>query len=156
MTPTQIVLIEQSFAQVAPIADVAADLFYTRLFELDPSLRPMFKGDMQEQGRKLMQTISVVVHGLSRLDTIVPAVQALGRRHAGYGVRNSHYATVADALLWTLEQGLGEAFTADTRDAWATAYGLLASAMQAAAAEETSTLLLAEAMQVAVTERIAA
>jgi len=135
MTPEQIVLVQTSFAQVLPIADTAAVLFYQRLFELDPSLRPMFRGDMAEQGRKLMQTIAVVVAGLDKLDTLVPAVQALGRRHAAYGVRDGHYATVAAALLWTLEQGLGAAFTPAVRQAWATAYGLLASVMQAAAAE---------------------
>jgi len=135
MTPEQKRLVNESFALVEPIAATAAALFYARLFELDPSLRPMFRGDMAEQGRKLMQTIAVVVAGLDKLDTLVPAVQALGRRHAAYGVRDGHYATVAAALLWTLEQGLGAAFTPAVRQAWATAYGLLASVMQAAAAE---------------------
>src|SRR5881628_200425 len=101
MNPEQIMLVQASFVLVMPIAETAAALFYGRLFELDPSLRPMFRGDMAEQGRKLMQTIAVVVHGLDRLPTLVPAVEALERRHAGYGVRDEHYATVAAALLWT-------------------------------------------------------
>lgn len=135
MTPTQIALVQQTFEQVKPIADTAADLFYQRLFQLDPSLRPMFRGDMQEQGRKLMQMLSVAVAGLTRLDTLVPAVEALGRRHVGYGVQDAHYATVGAALLWTLGQGLGDAFTPDVEAAWATAYGVLSSVMQNAAAE---------------------
>jgi hemoglobin-like flavoprotein len=134
MTPTQIALVQQTFEQVKPIADVAAGLFYNRLFELDPSLRPMFRGDMQEQGRKLMQMLSVAVAGLTRLDTLVPAVEALGRRHVGYGVQDEHYATVGAALLWTLGQGLGDAFTPEVEAAWATAYGVLSSVMQNAEA----------------------
>jgi nitric oxide dioxygenase len=135
MTPEQIALIRTSFAQVLPIADAAAALFYDRLFTLDPSLRPLFRGDLKAQGRALMGMIRVVVNGLDRLDQIVPAVQNLGRRHAGYGVKDEHYATVASALLWTLEQGLGPAFTPETREAWTQAYTLLAVTMQTAAAE---------------------
>jgi nitric oxide dioxygenase len=119
---------------VEPIADTAAGLFYARLFELDPSVRPLFAHtDIARQGKVLMQTLTVVVRSLGRLETIVPAVQALGRRHAGYGVRPQDYDKVAAALLWTLEQGLGEGFDDDTRDAWVTAYGTLASVMMAAA-----------------------
>ena len=132
MTPEQITLIQTSFAQVLPIADTAAALFYGRLFELDPSLKPLFKGDMHEQGRKLMTMIRVVVNGLSRLDQLVPAIQELGRRHAGYGVRADHYATVGAALLWTLGQGLGQQFTPEVEAAWAAAYTVLAETMQAA------------------------
>ena len=95
----------------------------------------MFKGDMKAQGRKLMQALHIVVKGLNRLDAILPAVEDLGRRHVAYGVRDAHYDTVGAALLWTLEQGLGEAFTAPVKQAWATAYGILAGAMKAAAAE---------------------
>jgi hemoglobin-like flavoprotein len=138
MTPTQIALVQQTFEQVKPIADTAADLFYNRLFELDPSLRPMFRGDMKEQGRKLMQMLSVAVAGLTRLDDLVPAVEALGRRHQGYGVRDEHYATVGSALLWTLGQGLGSGFTPDVETAWASAYGLLSSVMQNAGAVEAA------------------
>ncbi len=134
MTPEQKQLVQATFAKVAPIADDAAAMFYARLFELDPSLRPMFKGDMREQGRKLMQMIGVAVNGLDRLDALVPAVQQLGTRHAGYGVRDEHYDTVATALVWTLERGLGPAFTEDVKEAWVTVYGILASTMKQGAA----------------------
>ncbi|CAN5766391.1 hypothetical protein BH11GEM2_BH11GEM2_10810 [soil metagenome] len=121
---------------VLPIADQAATLFYGRLFELDPSLRSLFTStDMAEQRKKLMQMITVAVRGLDHLDQIVPAVQALGRRHGGYGVTDSHYDTVGAALLWTLEQGLGDAYTPAVHEAWATTYGTLASVMKSAAAE---------------------
>lgn len=135
MTPEQIALVRASFAQVLPIADAAAGLFYDRLFALDPALRPLFRGDLTAQGRALMGMIRVAVNGLDRLEQIVPAVQALGQRHAAYGVKDEHYATVAGALLWTLEQGLGAAFTPATREAWTQAYTLLAATMQTAAAE---------------------
>jgi hemoglobin-like flavoprotein len=135
MHPEQIVCIQSSFAQVLPITDVAAALFYQRLFELDSSLRPLFSGDMAEQGRKLMTMLQVVVNGLTRLDALIPAVQALGRRHAGYGVTDEHYETVGEALLWTLRQGLGEDFTPNVAAAWATAYALLADVMKQAAVE---------------------
>jgi len=133
MTPAQIDRVKTSFAAVAPIADRAGMLFYERLFALDPSLRPLFKGDIATQSKKLMQMIAIAVNNLERLDAIVPAVQALGARHAGYGVVDDHYATVADALLWTLEQGLGPAYTAETADAWVAAYTVLAETMKAAA-----------------------
>jgi len=133
MTPDQITAVKQSFAQVVPIADAAAKLFYDRLFVLDPTLRPLFKGDMSAQGRLLMTMIGTAVGSLDKLEAIVPAVQALGRRHAGYGVAEPHYDTVGAALLWTLEQGLGPAFTPDVRGAWTEAYGVLAGTMKAAA-----------------------
>ena len=137
VTPDQKILVQESFALVEPIADTAAELFYTRLFELDPAVRAMFHGDMQAQGRKLMQMLTIAVRGLDRLDAIVPAVQALGRRHVAYGVRPKDFDTVGAALLWTLEQDLGDAFTPETRDAWAAVYGLLAGVMKAAMAEVT-------------------
>jgi hemoglobin-like flavoprotein len=112
---------------VAPIADIAAELFYARLFEIDPTLKPMFRGDMKEQGRKLMQMLSVAVNGLNSLDRIVPAIQDLGKRHVGYGVREQDYRTVGTALLWTLEQGLGSEFTPDVREAWTAVYMLVAN-----------------------------
>ena len=127
MTPDQISLVQKSFETVP--AEIAADLFYARLFELDPSLRPLFKGDMKAQGAKLMDMIAVAVRGLSNLDRIVPAVQELGVRHSGYGVTPDHYDTVGSALLWTLEKGLGEQFTDDVREAWTAAYTLLSSTM---------------------------
>ena len=134
MTPAQKILVQKTFGQVVPIADTAAALFYGRLFEIDPALRPLFKGDMVEQGRKLMQMIGVAVNGLDRLDQIVPAVQQLGIRHAGYGVKEEHYSAVAAALLWTLEEGLGADFTPEVKDAWTAAYTVLATTMQQAAA----------------------
>jgi hemoglobin-like flavoprotein len=106
MTPDAQRLVRDSFTKIVPNAEAAAGMFYDRLFVLDPSLRPLFKGDMTCQGRKLMTMIGTAVANLHRLDTIIPAVQDLGRRHARYGVASSHYQTVAAALLWTLEQGL--------------------------------------------------
>ena len=138
MTPEQISLIRASWQLVLPISDDAAALFYGRLFEVDPSLRPMFRGDMTEQGRKLMQMITTVVRSLDRPDRVIGAVEALGARHAGYGVRDEHYDTVGAALLWTLEQGLGDAWSAPLADAWAEAYGTLAGVMQAAAARSAA------------------
>jgi hemoglobin-like flavoprotein len=135
MNPKQIALVQTSFAEVVPIADVAAELFYDRLFELDPSLRGMFRGDMKEQGQKLVTMIGVVVSGLKTLDRIVPGVRALGARHAAYGVRDEHYDIVGAALLWTLAKGLGAAFTDDVREAWTAAYTLLADTMKDAASE---------------------
>jgi len=133
MTPEQVFLVQKSWRQVLPIADTAAELFYTRLFTLDPSVKPLFKGDMKAQGKKLMAMIGTAVGGLSKLESIVPAVQDLGRRHVKYGVKDQHYDTVGAALLWTLEQGLGEAFTPDVKSAWITVYGVLATTMKDAA-----------------------
>lgn len=135
MTPEQIELVKSSWAKVLPIADTAAELFYGKLFNLDPSLKPLFKGDMKEQGRKLMKMINTAVSSLDRLDAVLPGVQQLGIRHIAYGVKDEHYDTVGAALLWTLEAGLGEAFTTDTKAAWATVYGALADTMKTAAAE---------------------
>lgn len=136
MTPDQISLVQKSFDTVP--AEAAAELFYARLFELDPSLRPLFKGDMTVQGQKLMDMIATAVDGLSDLETIVPAVQDLGVRHAGYGVKADHYNTVGSALLWTLEKGLGEQFTDDVREAWTDAYTLLSTTMIDAADREAA------------------
>jgi hemoglobin-like flavoprotein len=137
MTPTQVDLIRASWTSVEPIQDVAADLFYARLFELDPVLRRLFRDtDMAQQKKILMQTLTVVVKSLDRLDQLVPALEALGRRHAGYGVRPEHYETVGGALLWTLGQGLGEAFTPELERAWTEAYSTLASVMIGAAQGE--------------------
>ncbi|WP_398478800.1 globin family protein [Tardiphaga sp.] len=133
MTPDQIALVQDSFKKVVPIADVAADLFYGRLFEIAPEVKPMFRGDIKEQGRKLMATLGVVVTGLTRLETVLPAASALARKHVDYGVKAEHYAPVGAALLWTLEKGLGDAWTPDLADAWATAYGTLSNFMIAEA-----------------------
>ena len=131
MRTSQVTLVQESWEQVLPIADTAAQLFYQRLFELDPSLRRLFtQTDMVEQRKKLMKMITVAVRGLTRLDELVPAVEALGNRHAGYGVTDAHYGTVAAALLWTLEQGLGESFTPKVRAAWMETYTILATVMQ--------------------------
>ena len=138
LTLTQIELVQNTFAIIAPIADDAASLFYRRLFEIDPSLERMFKGDMADQRRKLMQMLTAAVKGLPRLDRLVPIVEDLGRRHAGYGVCDEHYDTVGAALIWTLEKGLGSAFTPEVKEAWTTVYGVLASTMKNAAARELS------------------
>lgn len=138
MTPEQAVLVKESWAKVVPISDKAAVLFYGKLFEMDPALKPLFKGNMQEQGAKLMKMINTAVNGLDRLEAIVPAVQELGKRHVGYGVKDEDYDTVGAALLWTLEAGLGDEFTPEVKDAWATVYGVLAGTMKEAAATEAA------------------
>ena len=135
MTPTQIKLVQESFAKVAPIAATAADLFYGRLFEIAPHIRAMFPEDLTEQKKKLMAMLGTVVAGLGRIDALMPAVRALGRSHAQYGVTSAHFAPVGVALLWTLKKGLGDAFTPEVREAWATAYSVLSQAMIASANE---------------------
>jgi hemoglobin-like flavoprotein len=138
MTPQQINDVKRTWAMVTPIADQAAILFYDRLFEIDPAARVLFRRtDMAAQRATLMGTLTLVVKGLDELERLVPAVEGLGRRHAGYGVIAEHYGSVGAALLWTLEQGLGAEFTPEVRDAWATAYGILAGVMQDAAARES-------------------
>ena len=133
MRGINVALVQQTWEQVLPIADTAAQLFYNRLFELDPSLRGMFRQtDMAEQRKKLMQMITVAVRGLGKIDELIPAIRAMGQRHVGYGVQDHHYDTVGAALIWTLEQGLGEAFTAEARESWTLVYGTLASVMKAA------------------------
>lgn len=133
MTPENIALVKTSWQQVLPIQKAAAELFYGRLFELDPSLRPLFRGDMTEQGRKLMTMINMVVMGLDRLGPMLGAIEDLGRRHVAYGVTDAHYDTVGSALIWTLGKGLDEQFTPAVQAAWAQAYDTLASAMKQAA-----------------------
>lgn len=133
MSPQDKLLVQESFAQVAPIADQAAMLFYQDLFARDPSLKPLFKGDIADQGKKLMQMIGAAVASLDRLDSIVPAVQDLGRRHVHYGVKAEHYDTVGASLIETLAQGLGPAFTPEVKNAWIEVYGVLATTMKEAA-----------------------
>jgi hemoglobin-like flavoprotein len=133
MTPEKIALVRNSWQQVLPIRDTAAQLFYGRLFELDPSLRSLFRGDMTEQGRKLMTMINMVVMSLDNLAPLLGAVEDLGRRHVGYGVTDGHYDTVGSALLWTLGKGLGGQFTPPVEAAWTEAYTTLATVMQQAA-----------------------
>jgi methyl-accepting chemotaxis protein len=133
MDSTTIALVQQSWAKVEPIAPQAAELFYGNLFAADPTLQPLFKGDMKAQGVKLMQMIGMAVKKLTDLDALVPVLQNLGKRHAGYGVLPAHYDTVGGALLKTLEQGLGAAFTAEVKAAWVAVYGVMAQVMIAAA-----------------------
>ena len=130
MTDEQIILIKRSFEKIAPITEQAAALFYAKLFDLNPNLHRLFKGDMKEQGRKLMQVIAYAVESLERIDALVPQVRALGARHADYGVDERDYETVGTALLWTLEKALGREFTAEMKEAWAAVYGLLAQTMK--------------------------
>ena len=129
MTPRQIEIVKQSFAKIMPFKEQAAELFYCRLFELDPSLRLMFKSDMTEQKQKLMVALALVVTNLEKMDGLLPAVRELGRRHKSYGVRNRHYDVVGAALLWTLEIGLGTGWSAELAEAWQQAYGRVAAAM---------------------------
>ena len=135
MTPEQIEMVQETWQDVSAISEQAAELFYGKLFELDPNVKPLFTSDMKEQGKKLMQTIGICVTGLTKLDDILPAVQELGRRHIDYEVEESHYDTVGNALLWTLEQGLGKKFTPEVAEAWALTYTTLAGVMKEAAAE---------------------
>jgi len=132
MTPQQISLVQASFQKVVPIAGTAADLFYDRLFETAPQVRTLFPDDLSEQKKKLMAMLGTAVANLHKLETILPAVQALGARHKGYGVTAAHYAPVGAALLWTLERGLGPDFTPDTKAAWTEAYTALAGVMTSA------------------------
>jgi hemoglobin-like flavoprotein len=129
MNPTQIKLVQDSFAKVAQISEQAAAIFYDRLFEVAPSVKAMFPADMTEQRKKLMATLAVVVKGLSNLESILPAASALAKRHVGYGATPAHYPVVGGALLWTLEKGLGEAWTPETAAAWTAAYGTLSGYM---------------------------
>ena len=136
MTPRQIDLIRMSWSVVEPISDAAARLFYDRLFESDPAIKRFFaKTDMQAQRGILMQTLALLVSSLDDFEQVVPVLEALGRVHAGYGVRERHYDTVEAALLWALDRGLGGAFDDETADAWATAYSAVASVMIEAAAD---------------------
>jgi len=135
MTPDQVKLIQDSFAKVAPISDKAADLFYDRLFVIAPEARSLFPDDLSPQKKKLMQMLTTVVANLQQVEKIVPAVEDLGRRHAGYGVTDAHYEPVGAALLWTLDQGLGPEFTPTVKQAWTAAYVTLADVMKGAAAE---------------------
>jgi hemoglobin-like flavoprotein len=129
MTPDQVKAIQESFKKVAPISDEAAALFYGRLFEIAPAVKPLFRGDMKEQGKKLMATLAVVVNGLSNLESVLPAASALAKRHVDYGVKAADYPPVGGALLWTLEQGLGKEWTPDLTAAWSAAYTVLSDYM---------------------------
>ncbi|MEO9576366.1 MAG: globin family protein [Tateyamaria sp.] len=136
MTPDQIDRVQESFAQVLPIKDAAAEMFYARLFEIAPQVRPIFKGDMSEQGAKLMATLGAVVNGLKSLEAIVPVAEKLAVGHVAYGVKAEHYPFVGEALIDTLKKGLGEALTPDVQASWETAYATLSGVMIAAAYPE--------------------
>ena len=133
MTPEQIKDVKLTWTKVLLIEETAADLFYKKLFELDPTLRQLFKSDIKGQGQKLMATINVAVQSLDNLSAIVPAVEDLGRRHNDYGVSEKDYDTVGAALIWTLDQGLGKDFTDEVKQAWIEVYTLLADTMKNAA-----------------------
>lgn len=137
LTTRQQEIIQSTFAAVAPQAEMVAELFYGRLFEIAPQVQPMFaNSNMKEQGKKLMQTLAVVVHSVNRLEEIIPEVEALGRRHINYGVEAAHYSIVGEALIWTLQQGLGEAFTDEVQKAWVTTYTLLVDVATSAYSED--------------------
>ena len=129
MIPDQIKLVQQSFAKVAPISEQAAVIFYDRLFEIAPSVKSMFPADLTEQRKKLMATLAVVVNGLGNLESVLPAASALAKRHVSYGAEAEHYPVIGAALLWTLEKGLGDAWTPAVADAWSAAYGTLSGFM---------------------------
>jgi len=134
MTPDQKKLVQVTWSKVVPIADQAASMFYDRLFQIDPSARALFgKTDMPQQRKKLLQVLSVAIAGLDDLDAFIPTVETLGRRHVGYGVTDAHYASVGRALLWTLEKGLGSAWTPETAVAWTEVYAVLSGVMRKAA-----------------------
>ncbi len=135
MHPHQVALITESWSKVVPIKEAAADLFYARLFELDPSIRPMFKQDLTEQKRRLVEMLNRIVAMLGDFDALARSAQQLGRRHVPYGVKPQHYDTVGEALLWTLATGLGNAFTPDVKQAWTAAYQILADTMKEASYE---------------------
>jgi hemoglobin-like flavoprotein len=129
VTPDQVRAIQDSFKLVAPISDQAAAMFYGRLFEIAPAVKRLFRGDMTEQGRKLMATLGVVVNSLGNLEAVLPAASALAKRHVDYGVKAEDYTPVGAALLWTLQQGLGEHWTPQLAEAWGAAYTLLSGYM---------------------------
>lgn len=126
-------LVKESWSLIEPIAPRAAELFYRELFALDPSLKPLFRHDLVVQGDKLMKMVGLAVKLLDQPQLLLPALQTLGRRHADYGVRDEHYDTAGTALLATLQQGLGVAFTPEVREAWIDVYGVIARTMKAAA-----------------------
>ena len=133
MTPEQVKLVQQSFEQVTPIADKAAEIFYGRLFEIAPAVKPLFHGDMADQRRKLVAALAAVVSGLSNLPSVLPVASALAKRHVGYGARPEHYTAVGEALLWTLARGLGTQWNHQVADAWTAAYATLSGYMIAEA-----------------------
>lgn len=138
MTPHQISLVRKTWAQAEPLGDTVTTLFYGRLFELEPSIRGLFREDLMEQGRSLRAMLSLVAAGLTQPDQLIPALVACGRRHLNYRAEDRHYDLVREALLWTLEQALREHFTVATREAWENVYATMANIMKEAAAEEAA------------------
>ena len=138
MTPEQVTMVQESFKKVLPIADTAADIFYGRLFEIAPEVRPMFAADMSKQKKALMGTLAVAVQNLHQVEEILPVVQELGVKHVSYGVKDEHYDTVGGALLYTLEKGLGDDWTEELKAAWTETYGAVAGVMKSAAAEASA------------------
>jgi len=135
MTPEKVQLVQQSFKKVVPIAGAAADIFYDRLFEIAPEVRPMFPEQMSDQKGKLMTTLAVAIQNLHQVDTIVPVIQNLAVKHLDYGVKDEHYTPVGEALLYTLEKGLGDDWTPELADAWTETYTTVATVMKDAAAK---------------------
>ena len=132
MTSEDILLVQLSWRRVLSVKEEAAELFYLKLFEIDPALRSLFGEDMEQQGTKLIQMITAAVRGLDRMDALLPVVRELGMRHVAYGVRDDHYGTVGTALLWTLEQALRADFTPEVKSAWIKTYGVLSQSMREA------------------------
>jgi hemoglobin-like flavoprotein len=138
VSPDQVHLIRKSFAELSYHNHVAALVFYRRLFQLDPELRPLFTGDIEEQSRKLMDMLGALIAMLERPVGLEIELRAMGARHAGYGVKDPHYATVGAALIDMLAETLGEKFTPEMRDAWLALYGAVESTMKAGAAENAN------------------
>ena len=145
MTTDEITLLKSSFQKIGPIAEQATGLFYARLFELDPTLRDFFHGDMAEQGSKLLRMIGLTVNGVERRDQLAAAARQLGMRQASFHVKEKHYDTIGEALLWTLAKGLGADFTPETRAAWGRTYWQLAETMRAGARDGAANLRRAAA-----------
>lgn len=141
MTRDQITLVQESFRALLPFKIKAAEMFYDRLFTLDPSLKPMFANtNLQAQGAKLMAALGFVVGALRTPAALEAPVRELAIRHKGYGVRDSHYATVGRALVDTLQDALADRWTPQLWAAWAEAYGIVSAMMIAAARDHTATL----------------
>lgn len=136
MTPRELELVHATFTRVED-TDALAAMFYRRLFALEPSLRSLFKGDMEDQGQKLVTTLAMAVNGLRKLELLAPALEMLGRRHVAYGVKDEHYPIVRRALVDALAESLGDTFTNDARAAWENAYDTIAGTMRRAAAGAT-------------------
>lgn len=134
MKEEQIKVLRKSWSQVTPLGDAAAELFYDRLFKIDPGAQSLFGGtNFSQQYRNLLQAINYVVQNVDKVDVLMPVLSGLGQRHATYGVRDEHYDSVGEALIWTLEQGLGDQWSAEVRDVWCDAYNTVSTVMKHAA-----------------------